>query len=169
MKVQELIENSPADKEEQRFADIRVRIPVFGHEKQVWKAVLTLMRHAALAMGNKLEFYAGGELLEDSMEDDDAENWHSLDPSEIPPPLPHKRGRTDNGPPYPEVWKGDTHAGHAPWCAVRVKNHCGCGYEEWLQKAAREQQKPGTVQQQTGPWMGAGIEIRYDYAKEGNK
>lgn len=79
MKVQDLIQNSPADREEERTAEIRVIIPVYGHESTCWKAVLRFMRHARLIHGYRLKFFAGGEELEDDMSDDDGEYWHHLD------------------------------------------------------------------------------------------
>lgn len=70
MKVQDLIANAPPSKEEERFVEVRVRLFTYGNEAAVWKTVRSFMRYNTLQAGNKIEFYVGGELLED--EDDHA-------------------------------------------------------------------------------------------------
>lgn len=36
----------------------------------------------------------------------------------------------DSFKPYPKVWAGDKWTGHAPWCGVRVQQHCTCGFAQ---------------------------------------
>lgn len=162
MRIQDLISRAPADREEDRFIELKVVVRAHGHESTMWKKVLTWMRHTTLIMGDGFEFFAGNEKLVDDLSDDDGESWHSLDwkgdpelkakghapvPEKVPPSqwmgggLEITYPPIDGHPPFPPAWDGDTHKGHHRSCAVRVKHACSCGYEEFCKnRAALEQE-----------------------------
>lgn len=70
--LQNLIRISEGGIEEDRFADLKLRVKVHGKEVHVWKKILRLMRMAKL-QGIDIEIYAGGVQLIDIKEEGDSD------------------------------------------------------------------------------------------------
>lgn len=96
--IQELMEKAPDDREQQRFIEVKLRIPSFGHERQVWGTVLSLMRVVQLKFGCKVQFFSGPMELTDTLADDEGESWHALDWTGDP----ELKGKSWQGPPKPQ-------------------------------------------------------------------
>lgn len=66
MVVQELIDNAPDSIETERFVEVKIRLHMYGKEKQAWQKVLRLMRHIQNTFDQRAEFFAGPLRLTDN-------------------------------------------------------------------------------------------------------
>lgn len=83
-----------SDLEADRSMDLRIEVRTYGKPAHLWRIALQLHRHLKVTFGDAVIFMTlGNDELIDTFEDDAGEYWHSLPPSKLPPPVPHKRGR----------------------------------------------------------------------------